>query len=591
MQFSPRLIHTFTVFLFIAVFFPAVASAATYSDNFDSYTAGNLTGQGPWTQVGGGSGHPQVTTAQADSSPNSVTRGGSISTQYALGSSVGEIYVEYDFYWDGEPMSSNQQYSYFQFGDIQTLRGTTGEQWQVSGGTPLTVQIPEDQWVNLKFYLAKDLVVGDNWYVTIYVDDVLSFTGSLALSATPTYNFIDVQAAMGGDQNGHMFADNLVLAWDGDIPPQPGGDESTRIISVVPPDDPNNLDARATSTTFAIEGTGFVDPLDYVDNMSFRINIKNNAGVPTNSLVGPGYSSGGVAICNWLFDWLCPPSVDDDTQITGAQTSIINRTFEWDIVAEEDFDFATTTNLQQIGRYTLTASILAPTFNVFGVEFGNRTLVSTSTSFFVATSTWYDVSHDAAVALTDQLVASAGAANCEIDFTTLFGLLDLGDCLIYIYSGGTEYVAEALSVQIADLTSRVPWGYATRIYIIFAGETSTSTLPSLATHIPAGLPFEGTEFDFTPWTHIGTAVDTLSTTIPEDQTESALDIFEFWWNFMWIIVFVIWLIGELYGTFGGVDMEHNPESTYRGSGGRKYKVVGKSPVRVRMHVNKSRWRQ
>lgn len=370
-----------------------------------------------------------------------------------------------------------------------------------------------------------------------------------------------------------------------DTPPTPPV-TATRIISVTPPNDPNQLNARATSTTFAVEGTGYVSVNDFISGMVFRLNIKNNAGVPTQNLVGPGYSSAGVAICNWLFDWLCPPVVDDDTQITGAQTSVINRTWEFPIESDEDFDYATTTNLQQIGRYTLTASILVPQPDFAGIAVGSYTLISTTTTFFVATSTYYDVAHDAAVALTNQLSSSAAAANCEVDFTSLFGLLDMGDCIIYLFSGSTEYVADALRIQIADLTSRAPWGYATRVYIILTGETASSTLPSIAAHVPSGLPFEGKEFDFTPWTGIENTVATLQTKVPEDQTESAYDLFVFWWNTMWLIVFALWLLQELYGTLS-IDMEHNPESTFRG-GGKKYKVVGQSPVKLNIRRKRGR---
>ena len=85
-----------------------------------------------------------------------------------------------------------------------------------------------------------------------------------------------------------------------------------------------------------------------------------------------------------------------------------------------------------------------------------------------------------------------------------------------------------------------------RTYDIFTETTSTSTLPSIAVSIPSGLPMSGTVIDFTPYTHIASAVDRLSIDNVETMEDSPMDTFLYWWNLMWLIVFGLWLIREFY---------------------------------------------
>lgn len=59
------------------------AAAAPFSDDFDSYTTGNLSGQGDWT---GYSSNPQIETSVVDTLPNAVSQDGM--SEYKTGSAV-----------------------------------------------------------------------------------------------------------------------------------------------------------------------------------------------------------------------------------------------------------------------------------------------------------------------------------------------------------------------------------------------------------------------------------------------------------------------------------------------------------------------
>jgi len=90
--------------------------------------------------------------------------------------------------------------------------------------------------------------------------------------------------------------------------PDPGPPGLTAILTVTPPDDPTFSNARATSTAFAFEATGAVFTDDYVDGMTLTMKYSNDAGIPSNAVAGPLFSTGGNALCNWMPDWLCPPT-------------------------------------------------------------------------------------------------------------------------------------------------------------------------------------------------------------------------------------------------------------------------------------------
>lgn len=322
----------------------------------------------------------------------------------------------------------------------------------------------------------------------------------------------------------------LTDASGGGFPPD---DTSTRIISV----SPSNGSTHATSSSLTVGAEGWVNEDDFVDDTKLKINIKNNAQNAYN-LVGPSFAVGETSV---------------------LPDQIVNKTFEWDITASDDFDLSTTTTITQIGVYTMRSEITVPRFTLFSWSFFPKTLVATTTQFKMGTSTSYDVMSDNINTSIANLFEEASSANCTIDWTTAFGVLDIGDCVKFLFVFSTENVWNTLNdilfSETGGLLRRAPWGYATRAVDIFFGDVASSTLPSIAISVPDNLPHGGETIDFTPYTHIQNALTRIDTTEVDTIDGSPLDQFIYYWELMWKIVFVLWLIREIHGAWESGDFE------------------------------------
>jgi len=93
-------------------------------------------------------------------------------------------------------------------------------------------------------------------------------------------------------------------------------------------------------------------------------------------------------------------------------------------------------------------------------------------------------------------------------------------------------------------------------YVNSSGQTVFAQYFPAGTTVPAGLPMGGTTLpDFAPWDGIEVAVAQLDVDDVPTMEQSPLDQFEFWWNFMWCLVFAFWLIREFYGLVEAGDFE------------------------------------
>jgi len=304
----------------------------------------------------------------------------------------------------------------------------------------------------------------------------------------------------------------------------PPDDTSTRIDAVVPIDN----SSVATSTPFDIGADGYVNEDDWKDGDILRIFIRNDA-QNASQLVGPLFAD--------------------------MQETWVSETFEFDIEASGAFSTTTSFQTSQIGVYSMTTEILRPRFSILGWNMFYETLVSTSTDFLVATSTQFDVMKEN---IDEELDAIMGdvSINCTIDWTTAFCLADLGDCAKFLFVYSTDAVFGKVKDMAIAFIHRAPWGYATRaIDIVFDDSVASSTLPSIAITLPSSLPHGGETIDFTPYTHIQNALTRIDTTEVETIDGSPLEEFIFWWETLWKIVFVLWLLREIHGAWESGDFE------------------------------------
>jgi len=302
--------------------------------------------------------------------------------------------------------------------------------------------------------------------------------------------FVDIASTI---KRTYYYAPGLVEASDGP------GDVSTRIISVTPPNDLDGSNARATSTTFAFEATGYYDSADYrADSFVSQKWIPND------------YDQLASAYC----------------AIGGCYTE-----YQYDLTASGNWSIATTTDIQRIGWYSLKTTIYAP-HQIFGVSIPlwNDTLTSTSTSFLVATSSAIDsIKHTVGTAYENVITGQESPA-VYCGFSTILGAFDFTSdtniltCLLGVISGLTvpnETQRTAIATNFNDtISTRAPFGYFTRFISLANGSAGTTTLPTLTIGFPTeyGSGLGGLSATFTPWTALqgqynllGTATSSAST--------------------------------------------------------------------------------
>lgn len=351
--------------------------------------------------------------------------------------------------------------------------------------------------------------------------------------------------------------------------------ENTVITTVTPPNDPTGVNALATSTTFAFGATGNVHDNDYREGMYLKISYENNVAAASLA-VGPAFSDAGNALCSWLPNWMCPGAVDEYELSGSSQGSIV-----FPITSAGAFSFSTSTDMQIIGRHTMTTAIWQPGLSVAGISIGDSVFVATTTAFTVATSSSYDRAVGQTVeAILNMNQVAANPPVCYFDITTPANYFsNIAECIQALSVVAADTVASSLQTYMGDLLSRAPWGYATRVFVILTNNTGTSTLPSIAVAVPDGLPMEGSTFDFSPWGPIESAVSLIDNTEVETIDGSPLVQFEFWWNVMWSLIFAFWLMRELYGAYelGDFDDDRIPvgRGGSMGRGIAAYKMIAK----------------
>jgi len=600
------------VFLILGVSFllPSVVKAQTISDNFDSYANGlNFRTATPsgWTYSNSGWADGTVITVDntlSVSSPNSLffdvagTNFPMVFYGVSSASTTAEMVVSADVYVTSFAGSSCT----LSDGNMQALVGfidssssndfffhvckNGGLMWQISTGLSGTLAGPTlspNTWYNIA--VGREFVNSSSIIYYMYVDGVLvdTYNQTGTFNGTPSLSNLDSPGlratSAGSPASADWYADNFLVTFNEIAPPTPVG--TSRIITVTPPDDPTGSAARATSTTFAFEATGYVNESNFKEGMRLVIRARNNVAAASNA-VGPLFSEGGNALCSWLPDWLCPPLPGEEETYTFSGAGSYEFTFP--ITAAGDFSVATTTDVQTIGRYTMFTTIEQPNETFFGLSDSYSSFISTTTQFTVATSSSYDRAIGSTV---EAIVASQTAIDpeCSFDFFTPSDYLPaIQTCITSIFAVPTAYVADGLMGAMSDLLSHAPWGYATRVYVILTSETSTSTLPSLAVDVPDGLPMGGTALpDFAPWDGIESAVAQLDVADVETMEGSPLENFEFWWNFMWSLMFAFWLIRELYGMAEMGDFEDLTE--------RMGMAGGRAHGRIRKASNGQRYQE
>lgn len=267
--------------------------------------------------------------------------------------------------------------------------------------------------------------------------------------------------------------------------------DTTRIIDV----DPNNDIVVASSTPTTVGATYYVSDLDFDDDMTLEIEVRNNA-QNASQLVGPIFS---------LFQ---------------EQRFVYN--YEQDINSSGSNSYASTTLFTQVGRYTAETKIKKPLFSVFGFGLLSQTVVATTTQFLVATTTAFDALQDGNIALAGQLSGVTGNLDCDSGLTSLSPRKFIACMFFFDYTGLQTVMNEARS---GFLTSW-PLGYGTRFVSILT-DSATSSLPAINYTFGTTSPLYVlglTSIELDPFAELSDPENIVNTKSDQTQQKSVMEI-------------------------------------------------------------------
>lgn len=236
----------------------------------------------------------------------------------------------------------------------------------------------------------------------------------------------------------------------------PAVDTSTRIDSVIPPNDfaPNWPLARATSTTFALGASGFVNASDYQAGDYVSLEVFNNA------------QNSSIAAVS-LFS---SPAFTTDR---------VDLNYKIPLSGSGAWLFSTSTDLEQIGVYTMQTQIhhkdglwnsIVGFFSFIpGVGNGSASLTATTTQFLVATTTVFDAfqgnSSTPYLQAYQQATASSTCTNWG-DPT------QLSTCVNSLFVPNQAQSAQTYALFQSAILNRAPVGYITRLGAIISSSTA-----------------------------------------------------------------------------------------------------------------------
>lgn len=228
----------------------------------------------------------------------------------------------------------------------------------------------------------------------------------------------------------------------------------TKITSITPYDE----QVIATSTSHTIGATGHLNAEDLNDYSALRIHIENSA---------VSYQQCADAFCATLAN--------------GA----LQRDFYYSLITATGFAYSSTTQGLPIGKYYVTTQIEKGDYCILGFCLSTVTVISTSTTFTVATTTKADKLKDSAKEYLDSLTSTNTNAfeNCTIANFDLF--LCGTDLITWSFVPTPDTISTNVELLRNDFINRVPIGYLTRTVNLFSA-TTTLALPAFNVPIRTG---------------------------------------------------------------------------------------------------------
>jgi len=275
---------------------------------------------------------------------------------------------------------------------------------------------------------------------------------------------------------------------------------------------PTSSSVVATSSTFSLAVTGNVGSSD-TSGAYLSIRVYNNAGFSSNNLVGPIFA------------------------INGFQTGWYENVFE-NSLAPGGFTFSTTTDLQQVGQYTMVVQIRKLNFFFF-----DTLVVEKRVPFLVATSTNFDLAQDQLADEISDIASSIGyvADTCSFNWTTTFSIIG---CVKYLIIPSPLQIQNTITLARDDILTRFPWGYFTILYDMLTDDTASSTPPVFAMTLQPGIGGAGKTLSFSPFELLAEQLDFIDSRTVASIDGSPLDFILYYWDLIMYVLFAFWVLRE-----------------------------------------------
>lgn len=309
------------------------------------------------------------------------------------------------------------------------------------------------------------------------------------------------------------------FSWDGNYASEFNENASlTRVISV----DPTHNETVATSTNFVLFVEGYVNEIDFTEDVYLRIKYIRN----------------------------------QDLQAQVANTEVLWTTIDIPLLNSGAFATSTTVNIQETGTYTYvaeikTSSLVNTVLSWFGLSnlYDPGLLAENRTSFIVVEPTLLDVYINQVASTTeDILFNSTSTASQLVDNCNPFSGFDVFECIKGLFIPNQTQISTLMTSSRDLILTKAPLGYLTRA-ITLLSDTATSSLPQISYTFGPQSPLAGQELAFDFNSVLSGASVILNDTLVSDnaEPESAMDIFMPFWTLLCYLGLVFMIVHDVVG--------------------------------------------
>jgi hypothetical protein len=367
----------------------------------------------------------------------------------------------------------------------------------------------------------------DGSYTTVNVSGMLSGDGEYRIyfidGSLPYSTFTNVE--LNGSHYIKIFYTTGV-GWTMDTGGKNGFiDNSTHIETVTP----YNGQILATSSSYTIGATGAIASTDFNENSKLKIHIENSA---------KSYQQCADVIC------------------AGLSNNAISLNFEYPLVIASTFSYSTTTSNLPIGKYWVTTEINTGTFCFLGICLFDKNVISTSTSFTIATATKADILKQSTIDYANTLTTSTSTNfdNCGI---ASFNLFDCGsDLITWSFVPTPDAINYFVTTAHNNILTHFPLGYVYDFINIISTST-VGTLTVIDATMPDALGYGSgahIHLDLTgvldPYLNATTSQFTMA---GASTTETLFEYTNYYWK---IIVYILVFLYILFRILGGGIIPH-----------------------------------